>query len=58
MRKLTLNAEDLAVTSFETAEVPREAGTVHGHLHTHGLTCYKPCPYTTNLVATSPCVCI
>lgn len=58
MKKLTLRVDDLQVLSFDTAEVQAEQGTVDGHMHTHGLTCGKPCPDTWNLTPTSPCVCI
>jgi hypothetical protein len=31
MKKLQLNAEELAVESFETQDVEEQRGTVHGH---------------------------
>ena len=56
MKKLTLNVEDLAIESFETAEEKREQGTVQGYATNgnqntcdplvgtcFGYTCYESC---------------
>ena len=57
MKKLSLNVEDLAIETFETAAAAREEGTVEGYAATNGnkytcdpavgtcfgYTCYESC---------------
>ena len=64
MKKLKLDAADLKVLSFGTAEVRGEAGTVHGaatmgcQAYTDAVTCARPCLPTLNPAATNPCICL
>ncbi len=64
MKKLTLNAADLHVLSFQTADAGREAGTVHGAAatqtcqpYTDAVTCARPCLPSLNPAVTNPCIC-
>jgi hypothetical protein len=58
MKKLTLNADDLRVSSFQTGQAAEAAGTVHGNRATYGQwTCGIYCPNTTNPQVTGPCAC-
>ncbi len=58
MKKLKLNADDLQVNSFQTAQVEQATGTVHGAAATFGQwTCGIYCPNTTNPQNTGPCAC-
>jgi hypothetical protein len=66
MKKLSLNAADLHVLSFDTAAVAGEAGTVHGAAantptcqpYPDAATCAKPCLPTVNPAVTNPCICL
>jgi hypothetical protein len=65
MKKLTLNAADLHVLSFETADAGSGVGTVYGAAntptcqpYTDAFTCARPCLPTLNPAATNPCICI
>jgi len=65
MAKLTLKLDELEVSSFETADGEREAGTVVGHVATRGgcpdtvedYTCGIWCPPTQDPQDTGPCLC-
>lgn len=57
MKKLTLNADDLQVSSFQTAQAVEEKGTVHAHATYGQWTCGIYCPNTTNPQVTGPCAC-
>jgi hypothetical protein len=61
MKKLTLNADDLKVHSFQTAQAADRGGTVHGAAATRNCTdqwtCGIWCPPTTDPAATGPCAC-
>lgn len=57
MKKLTLNADDLQVSSFQTARAAEEKGTVHAHATFGQWTCGIYCPNTTNPQVTGPCAC-
>lgn len=63
-KKLKLDAADLHVLSFGTADVGGEAGTVHGAAatqtcqpYTDAVTCARPCLPTLNPSVTNPCIC-
>jgi hypothetical protein len=58
MKKLTLQIDELTVSSFQTADATEEPGTVFAARATYGQwTCGIWCPPTTDPKITGPCAC-